>query len=380
MKKFFTIALMAVVAAFTASVAKADISISGYQEFYAESVDQSTAAGLDASTQTDTSRNGLSNGRFTRLIATASTTLDSGIEVGTVFSIARDGAASGDTDTNTVAVNENSISFSGGFGAISMGNMFSNGTHMHNRGTTLIPTAEPDNGAISNYLTGGGNAEGYGAFDEVGYALDGMKIRYASNVYEGFSFGVSYEPCMGKNTAQVSHYDCNAAGVTSYHDVIDAAVAWSGDFEGVGVSLTYGYVGGNTKIVDATEYNDLENHIYSAKLTVAGATVIYRNNNYGDSGLSKAVENDGDGEGSVWAARYDMGNISLGFAHTETSVVGADGESASTSEIDVFSAGYNLGGGVLIEVAHGTKEEVDGVDNLKDTEADVTLAKLSFGF
>ena len=91
MKKFFTIALMAVVAAFTASVAKADISISGYQEFYAESVDQSTAAGLDASTQTDTSRNGLSNGRFTRLIATASTTLDSGIEVGTVFSIARDG-------------------------------------------------------------------------------------------------------------------------------------------------------------------------------------------------------------------------------------------------------------------------------------------------
>ena len=60
MKKFFTVALMAVVAAFTASVAKAEISISGYQEFYAESVDQSTAAGLDSATQTDVSRNGLS--------------------------------------------------------------------------------------------------------------------------------------------------------------------------------------------------------------------------------------------------------------------------------------------------------------------------------
>ena len=88
MKKIITIALITVVAAFTASVAKAEISFSGYQEFYAESVDQSTAAGLDAATQTDVSRNGLSNGRFTRIIATASTTLDSGIEVGTVFSIA----------------------------------------------------------------------------------------------------------------------------------------------------------------------------------------------------------------------------------------------------------------------------------------------------
>ena len=48
MKKIFTVALMAVVAAFTASVAKPDISLSGYQEFYAESVDQSQlAAGLD---------------------------------------------------------------------------------------------------------------------------------------------------------------------------------------------------------------------------------------------------------------------------------------------------------------------------------------------
>ena len=56
---------------------------------------------------------------------------------------------------------------------------------MHNRGTTLIPTAEPDNNAIGNYPTGGGGG-GYGAFDEAGYALDGMKVRYMSNVYEGF--------------------------------------------------------------------------------------------------------------------------------------------------------------------------------------------------
>ena len=102
-----------------------------------------------------------------------------------MYAIAKDGGSS-DTDTRTVAVNENSVSFSGGFGTMSIGNIFSAGTMIHNRGTTLIPTAEPDNNAFGYYPTAGGATGGYGAFDEAGYALDGMKIRYMSNVYEGF--------------------------------------------------------------------------------------------------------------------------------------------------------------------------------------------------
>ena len=65
MKKFISIALMAVLGAFTLTAAKAEISLSGYQEFYAVSVDQTTAAGLATSTNTHESRSGLSNGRFT---------------------------------------------------------------------------------------------------------------------------------------------------------------------------------------------------------------------------------------------------------------------------------------------------------------------------
>ena len=30
--------------------------------------------------------------------------------------------------------------------------------------------------------------------------------------------------------------------------------------------------------------------------------------------------------------------------------------------MDIFGVGYNLGGGVVIEVAHGNKEETDGSD------------------
>ena len=113
---------------------------------------------------------------------------------------------------------------------------------------------------------------------------------------------------------------------------------------------------------------------------MAGITAIYKYHSYADSGQLVSRTSDGDGEGNVYAVRYDMGNISLGYVHTETSYKEGTNAAASTGEMDIFGVGYNLGGGVMFEVAHGSKEEVDCSDSLKDTEADVTLAKLSFGF
>ena len=52
MKKLLTTALLVVFGAFVLTAAKAELSLSGYQEFYAVSVDQSTAAGKEQSTQT----------------------------------------------------------------------------------------------------------------------------------------------------------------------------------------------------------------------------------------------------------------------------------------------------------------------------------------
>lgn len=380
MKKIFTIALMTVVAAFTASVAKAEISLSGYQEFYGVSVDQTTEAGLDTSLHTSESRGGLSNGRFTRLIATATTTLDNGIDVTGVYTISKDNDSNGDSDTSTVAVDENSISFGGGFGTISIGNIFSTGSMMHHRGTTLIPTAEPDNGATGLFIVAGGATGGYGAFDEAGYALDGMKVRYMSNVYEGFSIGASYESCMEKNSGATSATNCDGGTASTYDDLIDAVIAYNGDFEGVNIGLTYGIVMANTQIVAGAEYEDLDGQVISAKVSAAGLTAIYKNYTYGDSGQLKSRTSDGDGEGSVYAFRYDMGNMSVGYTRTETSYRENTNSADSTAETDTFGVGYNLGGGVVIEAAHHNKEETDGSDSIKDTEADVTLVKLSFGF
>ena len=185
---------------------------------------------------------------------------------------------------------------------------------------------------------------------------------------------------MEKNTAAASSTDCNGGTATNFDDVIDVSVGYSGDFEGVGVSLTAGSVTGNTQIIAGQEYEDLNNQVYSAKLTFSGVTAIYKLNTYGDSGQSKANNTDGDGEGNVYAFTYSMGNVTVGYVHTETEFTNGSNSSASTGEMDIFGIGYNLGGGVKFEVAHGSKEEIGGADSLKDTEADVTLAKLSFGF
>ena len=101
-----------------------------------------------------------------------------------------------------------------------------------------------------------------------------------SNVYEGFQVAVSYESCMEKTTANPSNTDCNSGTATTYDDVVDVSVGYSGNFEGVDISLTYGNVTGNTEIDKAgsdagTEYNNLENHTYSVKVAVAGFTGVY---------------------------------------------------------------------------------------------------------
>ena len=66
-------------------------------------------------------KGGLSNGSYTRLVATASTT-DSGIEVVGVYSIMKDDKSGGDTDVLGISTNQNDLSLSGGFGTFLHGN------------------------------------------------------------------------------------------------------------------------------------------------------------------------------------------------------------------------------------------------------------------
>ena len=83
MRFFYKLISLIFLANFFAFSSKAEISLSGYQEFFAGSADQTRTTALDNSTgaSSNTSFSGFSNGTYTRLVATAGTTLDSGIEV-----------------------------------------------------------------------------------------------------------------------------------------------------------------------------------------------------------------------------------------------------------------------------------------------------------
>ena len=84
------------------SIAKAEMTVSGYTEFFAGSADQSRALGAD--NQSGIDKAGLDNGNYGRLTANYSSTMDNGIGVSGTFGMtARD--CQGDKTENCNVVN-----------------------------------------------------------------------------------------------------------------------------------------------------------------------------------------------------------------------------------------------------------------------------------
>jgi hypothetical protein len=354
------------------------------KSFFAGSADQTRTTALDNSTgaSSNTSFSGFSNGTYTRLVATAGTTLDSGIEVTGVLTMSKDADSGGDNDNEAVSVDQNDISFSGGFGTLAVGNTGSAGSMMHNRATTLPPTAEPDGAVLAHFYTGGAGT--YGAHDEAGYANDAVKIRYQSNVYEGFSIGLAHTPNLnadGTNASAIDQNGCSVADITGhacYTDMNEVILAYSGEFEGVGISATYGYIEGNTNIRANVMYNDLEATTYTIGLTYGGATIHYKNNDMDASGQVSTETDAGNTKGDALCGVYAIGNFSIGGCKVETSYDETGQSVSNGSTTSLIGVGYNLGGGVNLETAYASIEEKD--NGVVDTEVDIIMTKLSFGF
>ena len=149
MKKTIILSILALVFAFTSAV-KAEISLSGYTEFFAGSADQSKYQGVDNVSGID--KAGMSNGTYSRITAGYSSTLDNGIDVSGTFTMtAKD--CQGDKSGNCNVVNHNFVSLSGGFGTVSVGERFDAGAAMLSRLTASGPMSEPDGGVIGHFYT-----------------------------------------------------------------------------------------------------------------------------------------------------------------------------------------------------------------------------------
>jgi hypothetical protein len=378
MKKTIILSIIALAFAFT-NAARADIALSGYVEFFAGSADQAKYRG---SGNHGLDQGGLTNGNYSRITATYSSTLDSGIEVaGTYTADARDCAASANNTTqsgNCDVVDFNFLSFSGGFGTVQVGELFDTGAAMLSRLTAVVPTGEPDGGQIGAFYTGD-TANSYGAGNEVNYASTALKMVYLSNVYSGFSFAVGYTPNAGeKGNNDAAGQPATATDSTwgSYSDVLSIHGKYAMEMDGIGLELVYGNQSGNAGQVAGTNYNDLDETSYSAKITYGNFAADYRKNDSGNSGYEKGV-NTGNVEGTSICGMYTMGNVGVAACQVNTSQNDSN-NFTNDATTRTYSADYQLGGGVTLGVVYFDVEQT--ANSTDRTDVTGLATKLSIGF
>jgi len=375
MKKTILLGIFALAFAFSSTV-KADISLSGYAEFYAGSANQDT---LRAGTA-ETNLSGLDNGLYTRMTANYSETLDNGIAVnGTMNATTRD--CQGNKTDNCDVVNMNFVTFSGGFGAVSIGERHAAGAAMLSRLTASGPSAEPDGGNIGIFYSAGPNTVKYGSFNETNYADNAMKVLYTSNVFSGFSFAVSYASATRNTGLSTTRNQQPAAAAGNgdfgaFNDLVSAFGKYAIDIDGIGVELVYGQQIGNAGRIGNTSYNDLDETAYSVLVTYGNFSADYRKNEAGNAGRP---QNDGSGgdEGTSVCATYTMGNLGVGACQLESTFTTATNTN-NTSDLTTISAEYQLGGGVSIAATYFDADQEE--NSVKVTEADGIAARLAVGF
>lgn len=358
------------------NLAQADISISGYQEYFAGSADQSIASGT---TNHGIDMAGLSNGTYTRLTANYNSTLDSGIELNGIYTMAARDCMGNLGTANCGVTNFNSVTLSGSFGSIGIGEMFDVGASMFSRLTASVPTAEPDGANISHFYTGGSaDTYNFGSANETNYAANNMKAVYNSNIYSGFSVAVGYTP---NNAEGGSADDAQATTIqnskyTTFSDIITTVAKYSMEMDGVSVNAAYGMISGNAGQVAGTDYNDLEETVYSIELGYAGFTADYRKNEADNSGQIKNNQA-GNDEGTSICAMYSFANIGLGACQVDTNFTDISNFDNS-SKTRTYSADYNLGGGVKIGAVYFDVEQT--ANNVTITDADGLMTMLAVGF
>ena len=373
LRKTLILSILALVFSIT-NVLKAEMSLSGYAEFFAGSADQSKYNGVD--NQSGIDKAGLSNGQYTRIDATYSTTLDNGIEVTGMMNVSnRD--CMGSMDDNCNVTNQNSLNFSGNFGTISIGERFAAGAAMLSRMTASGPTAEPD-GAIYQHFYTADTTNSFGTANEVNYANNAMKILYASNVYSGFSFAGSYAPNTANDGLAANNVGQQVSGSswTSFNDLLSVFGKYSMEMDGIGLELVYGVQTGNAGQIAGSNYNDLDETSYSAKVTYGNFSADYRKNEADNSGLIKNG-NAGNDEGTSVCAEYGMANMRVAACNVETSYTDSSNLSNS-STTRTYAADYSLGGGVTLGAVYFDVEQV--ANSLTRTDVEGIMTMLSVGF
>lgn len=264
----------------------------------------------------DTNKRGSEFADRFRLNITAVAKADNGLEYGGRIRIRSMGGTGG---SNTTNVDRAYIHVGGGFGTVRLGttNSYSdeNGSVywpiafqtgpllLNNQGVLSASTGT--NTAITTALTPYSNTDNGNA----------TKIVYFSPRFTGFQLGASYTPRTTSSGFDVSRADNDGA----LEDVWELGLNYSGEFSGVGVKASVGYMGGSYADSGFAVGARLEE--YSAwqgglSVSYAGFTLGGGYLNKGDSGQRKSVGNHDDFVTWGIGAQYATGPLTVGVSYT----------------------------------------------------------------
>ena len=276
---------LAAAATLSANAALADVSISGAYEWV-----------YNSRSSNDTALDGTSFGNDSEIKFTFSNKTDSGLTVTAVTELEADGDATTSTD-------EHSISISGGFGTIKLGNDDSVGDNFGIEAEDLIAEeSTPLRGAADSMTVG---------------ILTDTDIRPASGDSNKISY---YLPAMGGFTAGISHTTSvtGASDSTEYGAQFTTAAA--------GSTITLGAASGTTDTASGSPSIDSQN--IGVKIVSGPVSVILAQSTYEAS--------DENQEANGAAISYDMGNGMIIGAYTMESDDSLDaGQEYSKSGVEL---------------------------------------------
>ena len=285
---------LAAAATLSANAALADVSISGAYEW-----------SYNSRSSNDTSLDGTTFGNDSEIKFTFSNKTDSGLTITAVTELFADGDESGDTagTTGGNSTDEHSISISGGFGTIKLGNDDSVGDNFGIEAEDLIAEeSTPLRGAADSMTVG---------------ILTDTDIRPASGDSNKISY---YLPAMGGFTAGVSHTTSvtGASDSTEYGAQFTTAAA--------GSTITLGAASGTTDTASGSPSIDSQN--IGVKIVSGPVSVIFAQSTYEAS--------DENQEANGAAISYDMGNGMIIGAYTMESDDSLDaGQEYSKSGVEL---------------------------------------------
>jgi outer membrane protein OmpU len=206
---------------------------------------------------------------------------------------------------------------------------------------------------------------------------DAMKFSYYSPSFAGFSFGASYipNPNSGSNTTGSGVSNTRTLGAAGRSDgaQMEGTLAYSGNFDAVGLSLGVGYA---YQDLGGSATDDATGLMAGGTISVAGFSLGV---GYGDNGDTNCATGAACDAGHWWNAglaySFGPGAASIGYMETEDGTDGAD----DTIEGIYLDVDYRLAEGLQVFGGLQSLESKDistGVEN--DSKQLIVGTRVSF--